>query len=214
MCRMATIARRSEAIGCCVAISWMRLLLDLEALAVDQRDPRSITRRASSMSRRTQASIDALDRLLDHAAQDQDLVLQVLQVSLKPGAACRRSCWPSAEPPGDVVLGAPVLRVGEDRSVGPYSTSSPMRSSPASKNAVKSRHARRLLHVVRHDRRSCSAPSAARSAPRSCTSRSGRAPSTARPSAAPPAPRRARARCTAAAAGRPRATRPTAAACP
>ena len=57
--------------------------------------------------------------------------------------------------------------------------------------------------------RSCSCCLAApASAPRSGAWRSGRAPSTARPSAAPPARWRWRARCTAAAAGRPRAPAP------
>ena len=55
-----------------------RLLLDLEALAVDQRVVVD-DRRATAESRCTELTIRAVDRLVHHATQQQDLVLQVLE---------------------------------------------------------------------------------------------------------------------------------------
>ena len=113
-----------------------------------------------------------------------------------------RAAGPSAELPGDVVLGALVPGFVKIWSVGPNST-----SSPGQHERRRVRHARRLLHVVRDDHDRVALASARRSAPRSSASRSGRAPSTARPSGSPPAPPRSCARCTGAAAGRRRARR-------
>ena len=88
-------------------------------------------------------------------------------------------------------------------SVSSISISLPGLPVPAMlKNAGPVAHPGGLLHVVGDDDDRVVLLELVRSGPRSPAWRSGRAPSTARPSAAPAARRRWRGRCTAAAAGR------------
>ena len=115
-----------------------------------------------------------------------------------------------AEGSGDVVLGALVGRVGEDRAGVVHLDELP--GLPDRRQVEERRPVgdpRGLLHVVRDDDDRVVLLQLGGSGPRSPSSRSGPAPSRARPSAARRAGPRSRARCTAAAVGR-RTARPRA----
>ena len=111
----------------------------------------------------------------------------------------------SSEPPVDVVGGPLVGRVVEDLRRRPLSTIPPGLPCSARKNAALLGDTGGLLHVVGDDDDGHLGCASRRWSPRSGGSRSGRGPSTARPSRAPWARRPAPGRCTAAAAGRRRA---------
>src|SRR5262245_58206327 len=149
MLRMAMMERKSEAIGCCVAMRWIACSSIWNRLRLTTASS-AITARASSKSRRLRLSMDRPTALSTMLPSNSTWSWRFCSSRRYATRAIGSSIF-LTEAPGDVVFCAPVLRRREQPVGGPVLDQLPNALLAREHEGREVGDPRGLLHVVRND---------------------------------------------------------------